>query len=228
MNYFSFLLVIFLVAHSGSSIARDSICYGSTKKGKLEYGVKLPDKGTNFISYGSFPELSNRTYVHNKVKDIIVRAYNNLASTRPDSVYKYAETGFKQGGHFPPHITHQNGLSVDFMVPVKNHNNVSTYFPTTQSNRYGYNVEFDKHGKYKNYSIDFEALAAHIVTLDKVAKNHGVQLWRVLFSPDLQDNLYKTSYGNYLKNNVIIPKKESWVRHDEHYHVDFSLKCEKL
>ena len=218
-------LILVLLSFSDYVNARDSICYGTTKYGRLEYGVKLPARGINFTSYGNYPELSNRTFVHSRVKDIIVTAYNKLATSRPNTLYKFAESGFAHGGKFPPHTTHQNGLSVDFMVPVRDEDNVSTYFPTTKSNRYGYNVEFDKHGRYKNYRIDFEALAAHIVTLDKVAKDNGIRLWRVLFSPDLQDNLYQTTYGNYLKKHVIIPTKRSWIRHDEHYHVDFSVHC---
>ena len=47
----------------------------------------------------------------------------------PDTVYKYTETGFENGGKFRPHKTHQNGLSVDFMTPVKNKNNESVHLP---------------------------------------------------------------------------------------------------
>jgi len=228
MRNFIVILSIALFSHANDSLARESTCYGTTKDGQLKHGVKLPNHGINFISYGTYPELSNRTYVHSRVKKIIISAYKDLASSRPESLYKYAETGFAGGGKFAPHRTHQNGLSVDFMVPVKDKNNLAVYFPTTKLNRYGYDVEFDKHGQYKNYQIDFEALAEHIVTLDKVAKKKGLNLWRVIFSPDLQDNLYKTSYGIYLKKHVIIPTKRSWVRHDEHYHVDFAIKCKKL
>ena len=228
MNHFTRLSIILYFFISSYSYAQESICYGTTQNGRLKYGVKLPEKGINFISYGTYPELENRTYVHSMVKHIVIEAYNKLSSNRPHSLYKYAESGFKSGGKFPPHKTHQNGLSVDFMVPVIDTKMKAVYFPTNKTNRYGYDIEFDKNGIYKGLKIDFEALAAHIVVLDKAAKQNNIKLWRVLFSPDLQDDLYKTSYGPYIKKNIYIPNKKSWVRHDEHYHVDFSIACKNI
>lgn len=213
---------------SGFTHAIQSTCYGTTKKGKLENGVKLPGKGKNFISYGNFPELAGRTYVHSIVKDVVVEAYNKLYLSHPDKVFKYAETGFIEGGLFKPHKTHQNGLSIDFMVPVINTTGESLHFSTNAFNKYGYNVEFDKDGKFEEYKIDFEALGAHIVALHKASLNNKINVWRVLFAPDLQDKLYATKYGSYIKNNIHIPDKKSWVRHDEHYHVDFKVNCKYL
>ena len=106
--YISTMLVLFLTKNS---FAQQSTCYGTTQHGRLEYGVKLPAKGINFISYGTYPELANQTYVHSRVKNIIIEAYRILAVSRPNTLYKYAETGFENGGRFPPHKTHQNGLS---------------------------------------------------------------------------------------------------------------------
>ena len=208
--------------------AKQSTCYGTTKNGKLEHGVKLPLNGKNFTVYGNVPALTGRTYVHSTVKKIVVDAYKSLESELPDKVFKYAETGFVNGGRFKPHKTHQNGLSIDFMVPVTDTHGKSTHFPTNALNRYGYDVEFDRHGVYKNYTIDFDALAAHIVALHKATKIYGVDLQRVIFAPELQPKLYATQYGKYIKQHIYIPKKRSWVRHDEHYHVDFKLKCKPL
>ena len=56
----------------------------------------------------------------------------------------------------------------------------------------------------------------------------GVDARRVLFDPQLQPFLYKTSYADYIKMNITIPVKRSWVRHDEHYHVDFQLECKPM
>lgn len=208
-----------------NAFAVESTCYGTTKNGRLVNGVQLPTKGKNFVSYGLIPVKAGRTYVHSKVKKVVVDAYASLLKEHPEKVFKYAETGFKQGGRFKPHKTHQNGLSIDFMVPVLDKEGKSVHLPTNPINRYGYNIEFDKKGKYKNYKLDFDALAAHIVTLHKTAGKNGIDLWRVIFDPQLQPYLYKTRYGNYIKNNIRIPKKKSWVRHDEHIHVDFRVKC---
>ncbi|WP_324612857.1 penicillin-insensitive murein endopeptidase [Ferrimonas aestuarii] len=170
--------------------------------------------------------LAGRTYVHSEVKDIIVSAYKDLEKEQPDKVYKYAETGFEDGGRFRPHKTHRNGLSVDFITPVIDKNGKSVHLPTSPLNKFGYNVEFDANDHYDGMYIDYEAMAAHVVALHQQAKQHGQDLWRVIFDPKLQPNLYKTKYANYLKDNIEFSKNRSWVRHDEHYHVDFKTPCE--
>lgn len=222
------VLFIALILTSSLTTANDSICYGETKNGKLVGGVKLPNKGANFVSYSSLAQMLGRTYVHSKVRTVFLNAYKSLESKLPGKVFKYAETGFENGGEFKPHKTHQNGLSIDFMVPVVDENGVSAFFSTNVLNKFGYSVEFSTQGEFKQYSIDFESLAAHIVELDKAAKQHGFAIWRVIFDPVLQRKLFKTEYAGYLGANIQFSKKRSWVRHDEHYHVDFNLPCEKM
>jgi len=202
-----------------------SICHGTTSNGYLENGVELPSEGSNFISYSVIARLAGRNYVHSSVKSIIINAYKNLTITMPNTVYKYAETGYEDGGKFRPHKTHQNGLSVDFMTPVRNEKGESTHLPTNPFNKFGYNIEFDASGKFEEFNIDYEALAAHLVALHKESKKQGFDLWRVIFDPDLQPNLFKTKHAEYLKKNIQFSKKRSWVRHDEHYHVDFDIPC---
>ena len=208
--------------------ANESICYGTTAKGRLENGVRLPISGENFTNYSTIGVLSGRTYVHSKVRDVVTAAYKALEVSMPNKVYKYAETGYEEGGSFYPHKTHQNGLSVDFMVPVKDKAGTSVHLPTNPLNKFGYNIEFDSKGHYDEYVIDYEAMAAHIVSLHKEALKRGVGIWRVIFDPKLQKYLFATKYGNYLKKNINFSKKRAWVRHDEHYHVDFVVKCKKL
>ncbi|WP_373034170.1 penicillin-insensitive murein endopeptidase [Sulfurovum sp.] len=208
-------------------LAETSTCYGTTSKGRLENGVQLPAEGNNYVGYSSVARLAGRTYVHSAVKQVIVGAYKGLEEEQPGKVYKYAETGFKDGGTFKPHKTHNNGLSVDFMTPVMNAEGESVHLSTHPFNKFGYNIEFDKNGKYEDLSIDYEALAAHIYMLHKEAKALGYDLWRVIFDPKLQAGLFKTKYGPYLKKNIQFSKKRSWVRHDEHYHVDFIVPCKR-
>ncbi|WP_390618595.1 penicillin-insensitive murein endopeptidase [Maricurvus nonylphenolicus] len=221
------ILVIFL-AHTlllPSASAADSVCFGTTSNGRLEQGVKLPAEGKNYVGYSAVARIAGRTYVHSTVKDIVVAAYQNLESSQPGKVYKYAETGFKQGGEFKPHKTHRNGLSVDFMTPMKNQKGESVHLPTHPLNKFGYDIELDSQGHYDGLSVDYEALAAHIVSLHKEAKSRGYELWRVIFDPQLQPGLLETQYGEYLQKHIQLSKKRSWVRHDEHYHVDFSVPC---
>ena len=219
-------ILLILLFYSLITLAETSICYGTTSKGHLENGVQLPAKGKNFVGYSSIGHLTGRTYVHSGVRDIILTTYKELEKEQPNKIYKYAETGLKLGGEFKPHKTHRNGLSVDFMTPVLDMNGHSVHLPTNPLNKFGYDIEFDEHDNYKGMSIDYTAIAAHIVVLHKEAKKQGYDLWRVIFDPDLQPNLYKTNYADYLKDNITFSNKRSWVRHDEHYHVDFSIPCE--
>ncbi len=218
-------LTIFCALLSFQANANVSTCFGTTSKGYLENGIKLPSKGNNFESYSTLGNLLGRTYVHSAVHTIIINAFQRLEDEHPDKVFKYAETGFEQGGPFRPHRTHQNGLSVDFMSPINNQKGISVHLPTNPMNKWGYNIEFDEDGKFEEYSIDFEALAAHIVALHKESKKLGYDLWRVIFDPKFQPKLFTTQHADYLRTHVQFSKKASWVRHDEHYHVDFEVPC---
>jgi len=219
------IFISLLILFSTLTFSKVSICFGTTSNGSLKNGVELPSDGENYTSYSSIARLAGRNYVHSNVKIIIINTYKNLEKKMPDKVYKYAETGFENGGKFSPHKTHQNGLSVDFMTPVLNRQNQSVHLPTHLLNKFGYDIEFDKLGRYREYHIDYEALASHIVELHKEARKQGFDLWRVIFDPKLQKNLFSTKYGKYLKQHIEFSKKSSWVRHDEHYHVDFKIPC---
>ena len=225
-HLFPILALLILSITASYASASDSICHGTTSNGSLENGVQLPSEGNNFESYSNVARLAGRTYVHSSVYNIIVAAYSDLEREQPNKVYKYAETGFKDGGEFSPHKTHRNGLSVDFIVPVVNSIGESVHLPTNLFNKFGYNIEFDNSGHYEGFKIDYEAMAAHIVALHSEAKKLGYDIWRVIFAPELQPNLFKTKYGVYLKDNIQFSTKRSWVRHDEHYHVDFIVPCQ--
>ncbi|MDA8792182.1 penicillin-insensitive murein endopeptidase [Bacteriovoracaceae bacterium] len=221
------IFILFLILFVNLSFADEvrSTCFGSTKKGSLKNGVKLPRRGKNFKSYSWIAGIVGRTYVHSAVKEIMIDAYAELARTHPDIVYKYAETGFEEGGRFKPHKTHQNGLSVDHMVPVKK-NDKSVHLPTNAFNKLGYAIEFNLEGKYKDYHLDYEALGALIKEIHRQAVAKGYEIWRVIFDPRMSPNLFKTSHGKYLKKNIRFSKNKSWVRHDEHIHIDFRVPCQ--
>ncbi|ALU45029.1 peptidase [Pseudoalteromonas rubra] len=208
--------------------ARTSTCYGTTAHGSLADGIELPRAGNNFVGYSTLARLAGRTYVHSEVYEIVTASYQMLETIHPDKVYKYAETGFADGGQFRPHKTHSNGLSVDFMTPVIDEADQSVHLPTHPFNKFGYLIEFDEHDQFDGLEIGYEAMAAHIVALHKEAKRRGHDLWRVIFDPKLQLNLFSTQYGEYLKTHMQFSKKPSWVRHDEHYHVDFDVPCEPM
>jgi penicillin-insensitive murein endopeptidase len=211
-----------------SAEEQSSTCYGTPSSGYLKNGVTLPEKGKNFHPYSSLGVMLGRTYVHSTVKQIVVQAYEELAKRLPGKHFMYGETGWKEGGRFRPHKTHRNGTSVDFMVPVLDSQRKSVPLPASVFNKFGYSIEFDKAGKFEELTIDFEALATHIYFLNEGARNHKVNIQRVIFDPKLQPLLLQTKYGKLLKGKLKFNSKQAWVRHDEHIHVDFAIPCKKM
>lgn len=224
-HFIARLILISLLIVLSPALRADSTCYGSTSNGSLDNGQQLPGSGDNFVSYSWLGNMMGRNYVHSEVWHIIVDSYQSLEVSHPGKIYKYAETGHKEGGDFSPHKTHRNGLSVDFMVPVMNAKGESELFGTNPLNRFGYDVEFNAKGELDDQSIDFDAMAAHIIAVHKETKKRGHEIWRVIFDPTLQPRLFAAKGGQYLKDNITFLKTRSWVRHDEHYHIDFAIPC---
>lgn len=208
-----------------ADICATSICYGTPSNGRLEGGVQLAKSGPNFEPYSSLGVAAGRTYVHSKVANVISDAYAVLARSKPELKYVYGESGWKDGGRIKPHRTHQNGLAVDFMVPARDAGGKSVALPSSVWNKFGYDIEFDSKGRFEELSIDFEAIAEHLYALHFAAKAKGVGLRRVIFDPVFLPRLYKTRRGEFIKNNISFMKAQAWIRHDEHYHVDFVVSC---
>jgi penicillin-insensitive murein DD-endopeptidase len=205
--------------------ASTSQCYGSISNGRIENAVQLPLEGPNFLSYSNLGATLGRTYVHGAVNEIIVSAFAELNKTNPKTVFVYGETGWKSGGRFRPHRTHQNGTSVDFFVPVKNKQGKSVPLPTSVTSKFGYDIEFDAAGNYGEYQIDFPALAEHLYQLHLAAKSKGYAIALVIFEKSYLPYLFATKRGEYLQSNLTFMKGKPWVRHDEHYHIDFAVPC---
>ena len=205
-----------------------STCFGTTANGRLENARELPSGGPNFSSYSTIGRMIGRTHVHSSVSAAVLAAYAAIEQTLPDRVFVYGETGKEDGGPFGPHKTHQNGLSVDFMVPVVDENGESVKLPTHVLNKWGYDLEFNDKGELDDLRIDFEAIAEHIYQLHRASKTLGGDLRRVILAPELQRFLRSTKRWDYLERNVEFSQSRSWVRHDEHYHIDFDFPCEPL
>jgi len=205
-----------------------SRCFGTVARGRLEEGVALPSDGANFSAYSRLGVTAGRTHVHSTVRDIVVDAYAQLATALPGTVFVYGETGWAEGGRLRPHRSHQNGLSVDFFVPVRNAAGASVPLPTGVTNKLGYSIEFDAAGRFGDLRIDFAAIAEHLFQLAESARRLGAGLAMVIFDPPYLPMLLATPRGAWLREHVNFMKGRAWVRHDEHYHVDFRIACGPL
>lgn len=216
------LLIPFLLALPA---AQASTCHGRPGAGSIDGAVALPARGANFEAYSQLGVQMGRTHVHARVRDVLLDAYAALARSRPGTRFVYGETGLKEGGRMRPHRTHQNGLSVDFMVPVRDAKGRSVPLPSSPLNKFGYGLEFDGSGKADDLRIDYAALAEHLYELQEAARKHKVGIALVIFDPALMPALLKTARGKELQGLPFM-KGKPWIRHDEHYHVDFALRCQ--
>lgn len=225
---FSAWMVAAACGAAASAHAAESQCFGTVSLGRIEGSVALPTQGTNFTAYSTLAVWLGRTHVHSRVAGIVTAAYRALAHSRPQTRFVYGETGWPAGGRFRPHRTHQNGLSVDFFVPVKDASGRSVPLPTDFTNKLGYALEFDDQGRLPGLSIDFEALADHLLQLDASARDAGAGLKLVIFDEAYLPRLWATPRGPLLQQRVPFMKGRPWVRHDEHFHVDFAVPCQPL
>jgi penicillin-insensitive murein endopeptidase len=218
-----FPLLLLAVFGFAASPIEASTCYGTPKKGRIEGAVALPTSGPNFKAYSLVGVTLRRNYVHEKVRDLVVAAYAILEKKLPDQTFVYGETGWPKGGDFAPHKTHQNGLSVDFMVPLRNAKGEAVEFPSSVTNKWGYGLEFDTKGRLGDLTIDFNAIALHLQALDEAAQKAGISIRHVIFEPEYQGMLRAAPAWKKL-SFPLYPNKV-WIRHDEHYHVEFQMDC---
>jgi penicillin-insensitive murein endopeptidase len=216
--------VALLALASALPASAASTCFGTTGHGRLECGVQLPARGVNFSAYSPLGAQLGRNWVHASVANLLVAVYGQLATTAPGVRYVYGETGRAHGGPMPPHRTHEAGISVDFMVPVRDAAGRSVPLPSSLSNKFGYALEFDVAGKAGAYTIDFDALGEHLYQLAAAGQRAKVPVERVIFDPRLMAHLFKTRHGAALRALPFMRQKP-WIRHDEHYHVDFAIAC---
>jgi penicillin-insensitive murein endopeptidase len=219
------ILVCTCVLSRPCASAAESICYGRVAQGRLEGGVQLPANGKNYAAYSDAGVALGRTYVHSRVEEVVLDAYRALEQSAPGKHFIYGETGWRNGGRIRPHRTHQNGLSVDFMVPVKDKSGASISLPSSALNKFGYGFDFDLQGKTKDLEIDFDTLAEHLYQISVSANKRNVEISLVIFDPPLLSKVISTKHGAYLEKNLPFMKGKAWIRHDEHYHIDFAVPC---
>jgi penicillin-insensitive murein endopeptidase len=204
---------------------RPSESGGTTADGFLVDGKRLPTSGDSFVTYSYLGSTIGRTAVHSRVRDTLIATWEMLHSSHPDTVWVYGETGWPSGGDFWPHKTHQSGLSVDLMVPVRNARGLPTTLPCRAWNGLCYELHADQDGLFPgDLQTDFEALEALLETLVRTAPSHGLAVRRVIYAPDLQLHLARTRSGARLLRTTRFSKRPSWVRHDNHVHVDFVVQ----
>lgn len=205
-----------------------SISKGSVSNGSLVNGKLIPFSGKNYFYFDTLSYISDRAFLNDKVLQTVLGTYKtmeNLISTRQFGVM---ECSHKEGGKLFPHLTHQNGLSVDFMMPLNKEN--KPYEALDKIGKSHYLLSFDNDGKLDEdptVEIDFDVLALHLIQLSIEAKKYGLKVKKVILKTELKVNLYASKYGSELrKSDVYIVQNLKPIindLHDDHYHVDFEV-----
>lgn len=222
--YLSLLLTLCFTGNHSQSI-------GTVSDGQLIDGVKIPLKGENYFYFDDLSYQMDRAYLNDKVLNTLLDGYQLMKDQYPERTFGIMEGSNKNGGPIPPHQTHQNGTSVDFMTPLLAHEK-----PFTELDHIGashYLLEFNDDGTYsknKEVLIDFDCIAAHILALQEAGKQYGTYVKKVIFKIELKDELFASPNGQKLKESGIyfaqkLTQKVNEV-HDDHYHVDFGFTNE--
>ena len=213
----------YYLEHKQDSIIGSS--KGSVSNGSLENGTLLAFEGANFQYFDTTSYLGGRAFTHQLVARTILDTYKILAATSKRKWF-LMELSNEHGGKIFPHRTHQNGMSVDFMSPLKKDG--EDYVELDNTGAQHYMLEFDNDGKLKDnpsISLDFDQIAHHLIVLDEQARKHGLKIENVIFKMELRDELFATPYGKkMLEKNIYVTRNLTPLinsLHDDHYHVDF-------
>jgi len=202
---------------------------GRVGKGSIENPWLVPYAGKNFKYFSPLSYfILNNGYTHSKVHHTLLAAYQECDQTCPNFQFKIMECSNKKGGKMLIHKTHQNGLSVDFMIPKKRGTHQTKLFDWLGLGHYL--LEFTNSGKlnfFRSTEIDFETMGRHILALEKAARKNGMRIKMVILKIELKDDFYQTKSGRKVKEKGIyfarsLPDLVNRL-HDDHYHVDFEL-----
>src|SRR5918998_3144193 len=60
---------------------------GTTNRGRLLHGKRLPTSGPNFAGYSRLGAAFGRNSVHSTIRDVIVEAYHTAERTAPRAIF---------------------------------------------------------------------------------------------------------------------------------------------
>lgn len=199
---------------------------GRVSKGSLINGKLMPYKGENFSYFDDESYLAGRAFTSESVKKSVLNSYDKMHTTLPERHFYLMELSNEEGGKIFPHRTHQNGLSVDFMMPMLKNN--QPYYGLDTLGKNHYLLSFNENGEYsedKEVKVDFDLIALHILELNKTAKEQGLKISKVIIKIEYKDDLFNTPNGKKLKDSGIYIVKGLTPLinhlHDDHYHIDF-------
>lgn len=212
-----------LVAIAWARVALDddapSTTHGDDRAGSITHGHPVPPWGRGYTTYSFVGSALGRQSVHRAVRDTWLAAAASAA--RGDRVYVLAETAWPSGGDFWPHRSHQRGLSIDVMTPLRDGSGGACSPPSWPWTALGYANELDDDGRLGDATIDAGDLARLLCALVREAPAHGARVRRVILAEEFRGRVARTAECAL---DPLWETRPVWVRHDEHFHVDFEAE----
>ena len=197
---------------------------GSRSRGSLVNGHPIAPWGPGFVTYSFLGAALGRQYIHGAVRAVLLPALDEAATAHPGTRFVVAETGWPTGGPFSPHHTHENGTSVDVLVPMRDR---ASGAPESLSSSpfalFGYGHELDRDGRLGALELDASALASFLCALDALGSEEA-RPTRIILAPELQpavEDAMAPQCRARLRGRWL--REAAWWRHDEHLHVDFDV-----
>lgn len=220
----------YMQEHAHNDTASQSI--GTVNNGELKHGKLVPYKGRNFMYFDRESYLASRAFLNNLALKSTLGMYDSLLKVLPQRYFHLMECSHQHGGELFPHRTHQNGLSIDFMMPLQK--NGSPYYGLDTLGIEHYALQFDDAGRYTKdttVSIDFDLVARQILILDHFARKNGLAIFKVIIKIELKEELFATPFGQQLKESdiYIVRGLSPLVNdlHDDHFHIDLGFAYTK-
>lgn len=239
-NFYAFLCfasLFFQASCVTTSVARSVLSknHTTTKKGTTLIDTRsLPPLGKGYRTYSWFGNAMGRQYAHHKVIATLENAFAELHETTGQT-FDIAEIGKRKGGTLSGHATHNTGMSVDIMTPMKK-NGKPDRLTTGPLTLFGYcwhiddsthhlqGIKWDTKKDMFNpcptipwkskKEVDFDTMTIMIKTLKKHAKNNGGSIKFVIVD---------SSFKKKLKDVGVTLTDRAWIEHDDHIHVEFSF-----
>ena len=209
-----------------------SASIGTVGNGELKHGKLMPYKGNNFVYFDKESYLAGRGFIHSTLRNAILSGFDSLETVLPSRYFTIMECSNKEGGEMFPHKTHQNGLSIDFMMPLLK--NDKPYLGLDSIGAQHYALDFDDNGNYSkdaSIQIDFNTVAQQILIMDYFARQNGLNISKVIIKIEFKEELFATYYGKILKKSgiYVVQGLSPLINalHDEHFHLDFEFTYPK-
>lgn len=197
----------------------DSRSHGLAVAGGLSFGRSLAPMGADHRTFSTLDAALGRQYAHGDVADTLASAFAeereaSAARDRHAPRWRVAETGWRGGGWFSPHLTHQDGLSVDIITPLN-----AGRLPSWPWQELGYGLDLDQDGGFGEREAEFDRLARLFDALCRQAPKHGLVTRAIIvwepWHPRIRGRMRSTCRRALI--NAALP-------HDDHVHVTFTPK----